>query len=115
MPANLTPEYLEAESATRFLGGLGGEAQLRRLLSRLGRGEDFAEAFAAVYGTSVTEFEDRWRSSLSTGSGALDWVRAVLARTTLFTYVALLVIVAFVVQYIRRRRRKERMDLDPWP
>ena len=102
--------YLEAESAVRRLRGLQGEKGLRELLARLGRGEKFEAAFAVVYGMPLERFGAEWAESLSTGSRALDWVRGVLSWTSMFTYLAALVVVAFLVQRLRRSRRKEEMD-----
>jgi len=102
--------YLQAEDATRFLVRLKGEAALRELLQALGRGKPFDEALTATHGMHAAELERQWKRSLSTGSGTLDWVWAALSGLSFFTYMAGLVILAFVVQLIRRRRRKEQMD-----
>jgi len=107
--------YLESESAARFLRDMKGELALRRLLRSLGSGDSFGTALAAVYGLSTDEFDARWRASLSSGSRVLDWIRAYPGRASLFAYMALFVLVAWVVQRIRRARRSEELDRErPW-
>ncbi len=104
--------YLESVSAVRRLRVLQGDEGLRRLVAAIAGGATFELAMVQVYGMSLDDFEADWRASLSTGSSFLDWLAILRSGTSLFTWLALLAVVGFIVQMVRRSRRKERMDTE---
>lgn len=60
--------YLEAESAVRFFLQRYGRVAMIQLLTHVGRGADFREAFDRVSGGGWYRFEDDWRAWLKENS-----------------------------------------------
>ncbi|MFQ5655665.1 MAG: hypothetical protein ACE5GW_13165, partial [Planctomycetota bacterium] len=98
--------YRQSLSFAGHVSRRHGEDVHRRILERLSRGEAFQRAFAAVCGEPLEEAEERWRGELR---ASFSWPAFIFRTVSLFHILAALVIVAFVLQMVRRRRALERM------
>jgi hypothetical protein len=63
--------YEEAWLATRFIAREYGEDKLVRFYRRVSSGEDVADAFRRILGTSQSAFEKRWHADLEDLAGGL--------------------------------------------
>ncbi len=98
--------YVESFSAVRRLVHDHSFTQLKTLLARLQRGEDFEDAFETVFGMSVDVYADEWKESASSGYHWLPVIGGALAVGSFFTPI-------FLIAHWRRRRTKK-ARLDAW-
>ena len=99
---NLSLAYEEAESAVGYLAHRHGGAVFRSLFDRMRAGESFEQAIARVTGGPLADFEAKWRETVKVSFW--DWVN-LISGISLFTLVALLMVVAYLTMRWRARRK----------
>jgi hypothetical protein len=99
-PGQINLAYAQAAGFVGFLLQDGGFPGIRALLRRMGGGEAFDEAFAAVYGQSADAAEAEWREALG---GGLAWVALLTGSGALWGAITVLFLLA--VSAARRRKR----------
>ncbi len=98
--------YAESFSAVRNLVHGYSFSQLKTLLERLRRGEDFEAAFTTVFGVTTTMYALDWHETATDGMEWLALLGGALALGSFFT--------PFLVLGYWRRRRARRARLDEW-
>lgn len=98
--------YAESFSAVRHLVHGYSFSQLKTLLDRLRRGEEFEEAFTVVFGLTTAMYALDWHETATDGMEWLALIGGVLALGSFFT--------PFLVLGYWRRRRIRRTRLDEW-
>ncbi len=98
--------YAESFSAVRHLVHGYSFSQLKTLLERLRRGEEFEAAFTTVFGVTTAMYALDWHETATDGMEWLALLGGVLALGSFFT--------PFLVLGYWRRRRARRATLDEW-
>ncbi|HUT79467.1 MAG TPA: hypothetical protein VM285_17350 [Polyangia bacterium] len=111
-PGRVNLAYAQAAGFIGYLLQDGGWTGLRALLGRLGQGDDFEEAFEAIYGRSVSAAEREWRASLG---NSLGWVALFTGTGALWGAITVLFILAVFAARRRHRRRLEAMAEEEQP
>jgi len=94
--------YTEAESAVRFFLERHGRVALIQLLTHVGRGVDFAEAFDRVSGGAYYRFEDEW----------VEWLKKNFGSYFLLdvsSWIWILIVLLLVAGWVARRFRTRRI------
>lgn len=103
--------YVQSLSFVLYLVRLYGEGRLVELLRRLRGGEDFSRVVRLVYGHSLEELEEGWRSQFVV-VGWWGWVVFFFRSDILFLWMSLLLIVAVVCQRFRMRVIRRRWEAE---
>lgn len=96
--------YLLSASAVAYLVERSGERGIRILLERWREEVDFDVAFRSVYGLTVSQFEEDWRSYVKRTYG---WT-VILGHSLFFWLIAAIILIALFL--IRRRRDRARLE-----
>lgn len=96
--------YLLSASAIAYLVERSGERGMRIFLDRWRDRVDFDAAFREVYGLTLGQFEEDWRTYVKRKFG---WT-VILGHSLIFWLIAALLLVVLVI--IRRRRDRARME-----
>lgn len=99
--------YQQSESAATFLVEQYGEDSVRRIVERMDSGQTFAGALAEI--TGGADFEAQWRDHVRRRYPLLSLLRNYFS---LFTLLALFVILAYIVYRARRRRLRKRWEAE---
>jgi hypothetical protein len=98
--------YAESFSAVRLLVNGYSFSQLKTLLERLRRGEEFEQAFTTTFGVTTAMYAIDWHETATDGMEWLALIGGVLALGSFFT--------PFLVLGYWRRRRARRARMDEW-
>jgi hypothetical protein len=98
--------YAESFSAVRRLVNGYSFSQLKTLLDRLRRGEEFETAFTTTFGVTTAMYAIDWHGTATDGMEWLALIGGVLALGSFFT--------PFLVLGYWRRRRARRARMDEW-
>lgn len=98
--------YQQSLSVVEAVDRMHGAAVHSRILAGLRDGLEFPAAYQGATDRSLDSDEDRWHRELAS---QFSWLDTVLLEITLFRLLALVVVVAFVVETLRRRKRLQRM------
>lgn len=99
--------YGQCLSFVRFLSMRWGNGVHQKILERTLEGVEFNTAFREVTGVELLEAESSWRATLPFASDLLAFI---LDEAFSFRGLALLVLIAFIVQKVLRGRALKRMS-----
>lgn len=101
-----TLAYSQSLSVVRYIVDTYGEVALSKILSHYAESTTFATAVRKSLGISLPELEARWQQAITPAS---PWLWRIAKNVSLFSILALLVIVAYW-----RQRRRSRKILQKW-
>ena len=110
-PSAAALAYQQSESMVRFMVARFGPGVIRGIIHTYARNTDFKHAVRLVTGLPLAEIESRWRGE---HRPRWPWFRLLWKATSLFTVLAVLCVVAYLIARRRARRRREQWEREDW-
>ena len=103
--------YDQSESVVNFITQRYSAQSLPLIISRYEELGDFQSALKSAIGVSAEELDSQWQSSQSRWWSGVRWV---LRRFSLFSFLAVLCVIAFLLVRRRGRKKKLKWEKEEW-